>query len=77
MMTPTQQANLDRMARELYDRRRLCPSCKGAVSLANELQGACPHCGGLLLAGPLFDPAQMLATLQWRRVELGLSVDAA
>ena len=70
------QANIDYLARGLYDRYRLCSTCSGAVTLAKQLQGRCPHCGAIILAGPDITPErgrEMLATLEARRVELGLS----
>ena len=77
MTSPSQpkQANIDRLARELFVRCRLCSACHGAVTLAEQLQGCCPHCGAIILAGPI-DPdraREMLATLKARRVVLGLS----
>ena len=71
----TQQADVDRLARELYDLRRW-HVCGGLLTLADELQGRCPNCSAVLLAGPDITPEQaraMLATLKARRRELGLS----
>lgn len=67
------QANIDYLARELYGRYRLCSTCFGAVTLAEQLQGRCPYCGGVILAGPDVTPErgrEMLATLEKRRAEL-------
>jgi hypothetical protein len=67
------QANIDYLARGLYGRYRLCSTCFGAVTLAEQLQGCCPHCQSLILAGPDITPErgrEMLATLKARRVEL-------
>jgi len=80
-MTPSQlqaearQANIDSLAGQLYDRYRLCSMCFGLVTLAEQLQGRCPRCHSLLLAGPItLDRArEILSTLKRRRVELGLN----
>jgi hypothetical protein len=74
-MTNEADRVLSQQARELYSARRACPDCRELVSLANELAGQCPHCGGVLLAGPDQTPeraAGLLAALQARRMELGL-----
>ncbi len=74
MSTP--QENIDRSARELFDRDHLCGACHGLISLADQLGGRCPHCKALLLAGPDMTPDRagaMLAELKARRRELGLS----
>lgn len=72
---PIDRDVFDRRARELHDTARLCARCRRPVSLAHELAGWCPGCGGLLLAGPGITPAAglaMLDELQLRRKELGL-----
>jgi hypothetical protein len=74
MSTPRQE-DIDRSARELYDRDHHCGACHGLVSLADQLGGRCPHCGALIMAGPIMPDraAAMLAELKARRVALGLS----
>ena len=75
MSTP-QQEDIDRLARELYDRYHPCPNCHKVISLADQLSGRCPHCAARILAGPDITPdraRQMSATLKARRVALGLS----
>jgi hypothetical protein len=69
-----QQANRDRLARELYDRDRRCPLCGEWVCLANQLQGQCPHCQAFIMAGPILPERaqEMLDELKTRRRELGL-----
>ncbi len=69
------QEDVDRAARELYDPARLCQFCGKAVSLAEQLEGHCPHCRAVILAGPITPERAraMLDTLKRRRVELGLS----
>ncbi len=72
------QAQVDQLARELYVRSHRCPHrpCFAEISWANLLQGHCPRCGQILLAGPDITPEmgrEMLATLQARRQELRLS----
>jgi hypothetical protein len=71
----TRQANTDRWARELYTRFHLCGACQGAVTLAEQLAGRCPHCAAQIFAGPLTpDRArERLAELKTRRRMLGLS----
>lgn len=75
--------NLDRAARELYDRRYPhWPGCFEQMTFADVLRarafGApCPHCGKFTMQGlaPDVSPeraAEMLAELQARRRELGL-----
>ena len=70
----TRQANTDRWARELYARFHLCGACQGAVTLAEQLGGRCPHCAAPIFAGPLTpDRArERLAELKARRRVLGL-----
>lgn len=68
------QEDVDRAARELYDPARLCQFCHKAVNLAQQLEGRCPHCDAIIMAGPI-DPERarvMLATLKARRASLGL-----
>jgi hypothetical protein len=70
----TRQANTDRSARELYTRFHLCGACQGAVTLAEQLAGRCPHCAAPIFAGP-FTPdraRERLAELKTRRQVLGL-----
>jgi hypothetical protein len=70
----TRQTNTDRSARELYTRFHLCGACQGAVTLAEQLEGRCPHCGAQIFAGP-FTPdraRERLAELKTRRRVLGL-----
>jgi hypothetical protein len=71
----TRQANTDQWARELYTRFHLCGACQGAVTLAEQLGGRCPHCAAQIFAGP-FTPdraRERLAELKARRRVLGLS----
>jgi hypothetical protein len=70
----TRQANTDRWARELYTRFHLCGVCQGAVTLAEQLDGRCPHCAAQIFAGS-FTPdraRERLAELKVRRRVLGL-----
>lgn len=72
------QAELDRQARELYDRYHMhtVAPCFAHISLYDMLTGTCPKCGGIILAGSEITPEraqEMLATLKQRRRELGLS----
>ncbi len=67
-----EQANKDRMARELYQRHGSCGACRKSIALADALLFRCPHCGALYLAGMMTpdEGREMLATLKARRVEL-------
>ncbi|MBP7687497.1 MAG: hypothetical protein KA765_06310 [Thermoflexales bacterium] len=70
----TRQANIDQAARDLYTRFHLCGACQGAVTLAEQLSGRCPHCAAPIFAGP-FTPdraRERLAELKTRRQVLGL-----
>lgn len=72
------QAEIDRLARELYVRGQRCPHqpCFAEISWADLLKGRCPRCNQILLAGPDITPEkgrEMLVVLQARRKELGLS----
>ena len=70
-----QQADVDRLARDLHAPHRLCPVCRAAVTLADQLRMNCPHCRAMILPGPDITPergSSMLATLEARRVALGL-----
>ena len=70
----TRQTNTDRAARDLYTRFHLCGACQGAVTLAEQLAGRCPHCAAPIFAGP-FTPdraRERLAELKIRRQALGL-----
>lgn len=74
----TRQAKTDQWARELYDRFHLCGACQGAVTLADQLGGRCPHCAAPIFAGP-FTPdraRERLAELIARRRALGLKPTA-
>ena len=75
MTSQPRQADLDYLARGLYHRYLLCRACGGAMTFADALQFRCPHCGAVYLPGPDITPErgrEMLATLEARRVELGL-----
>ena len=72
------QAEIDRLARELFVRSHRCPHqpCFVEISWADLLKGRCPRCDQILLAGPDITPQkerEMLATLQTHWRELGLS----
>ena len=57
-----------------YTRFHLCGTCQGAVTLAEQLAGRCPHCAAQIFAGP-FTPdgaRERLAELKARRRVLGL-----
>ncbi len=75
MTSEVQQANVDRMAQELYQTHGHCRQCKQTVPLADALQCHCPHCGAIYLPGAITPERgrAMLATLKARRRELGLS----
>lgn len=76
MTTQPKQADVDRLARELYAAYRLCSMCFGAVTLADTLTMHCPHCRVVILPGPDITPErgrEMLAALRARRAELGLN----
>ena len=78
-MTPNQE-DVDRMARELYQHGGYCGGCRHSLTLAEQLQGRCPHCGAVILAGPDITPERgraRLDSLKRRRVELGLSEGVA
>jgi predicted nucleic acid-binding Zn ribbon protein len=71
----TQQADVDRLARELHAPHRLCPVCRAAVTLADQLRMTCPHCRATILPGPDITPERgrsMLATLEARRAAMRL-----
>lgn len=75
MTSEVQQADIDRMARELYQHGGYCGGCRHSLTLAEQLQGRCPHCQAFILAGPDITPERgraMLGTLKARRRELGL-----
>jgi len=69
------QSNVDRLARDLHAPDRLCPFCRGAMTLADQLRMICPHCRAMILSGPditLERGREMLATLEALRVAMGL-----
>jgi hypothetical protein len=64
----------DQWAREWYMRFHLRGACQGAVTLAEQLRGRCPHCAAPIYAGP-FTPdraRERRAELKARRRVLGL-----
>ncbi len=79
-MTPElKQADIDRLARELYSRQHLCSACFGRVTWAERFGGHCPHCSAVIMAGPIRPERAraMLAELKARRAELGLAGEGA
>ncbi len=69
------EADVDRLARELYLPDRQCPFCRGAVTLADQLRMNCPHCRAVILPGPITPERarEMLAELTARRAALALA----